>query len=222
MVRLTSSREQKLLRWNECSIRGASPKYSDNVDEEESDEFRPTALDISEEDNLFLVDSPISMRALPLYLNPSSRSPVNVAQDEFFRQRKATKMLKTTKMLSGYIFPQASHIRFSQRFALSRFVNPSFTNQSSIVDSDLLLDYLPFLRGMAVQERISDCIFQAQEILDPDAASSTNHRKRETRRSKKLGREQYFEKIIPSYVFADSERTAKEITNQLADLSLLY
>lgn len=218
MVKLTS-RERSLLHWHERSVRGLSPLYAEDLDNEESSDDPPFSSEMTEEDFLFPVDPPTFMIDLSQSLDTSSRPPLShCIRDEFFCRTKTTNLSETLTLTRECIFAQPKYIRLLSRLLSYPLCSQ---NRSMSSDYDLFLDYIPLLRCMAVQERVSEYMFKLQTSSN-DASSRANNGRRTTRRSLKRGREQYFDKIVPSHAFEGSMQTAQEIVELLANTSLLY
>ena len=218
MTRLTS-REQKLLLWQECSVRGLSPKYVDAPDNEETQESPLVSSEMTEEDYLFPVDPPVFLLELSHSLTLFSKSPLNDITEEFVYRTKVAKVMEAITSLRDFLFCHPKYTRLQSRL----LSDPLLLNHQAL-SLNLFLDYLPLLRSMAVQERISDYMFKIQEASNSDDASALmkNHGRRVTRRSKTRGREQYFDKLFPPYAFETSNKTANGIVELLANMSLLY
>lgn len=217
---LTGSRERNLLKLSESAIRGLSPPIADVTDDEETEEFNINS-DVPEEDMLLPANPPECVLSLPFYLSPSLYSPESVRKDHSLLRRKTSKTVEAINLFCDFIFTRDMQTRMVLR-AMSRDVDPLISGHYATVDSQLFLDYLPLMRCMAVHECSSEFIFNAAEAQDPDAAATMTNRLRSTRRSKKLGREHYLERVVPSFVWQQSDTTAKEVGERLADSSLLH
>lgn len=218
--RVIGSRERKLLKWSESNVRGLAPSSSNILEEVEPDAFKSSA-DVSEEDMLLPSPVPNCILSLPLFLNPECRSSKYVLQSDAFQRSRATKTEGAMKILRDLMFAREKHTGVSLR-ATKRHVDPLLLERFKTVDTMFFLDYLPLLRCMAVHERVAESVFCAAQAKDPDAVSSLTNRGRSTRRTKKLGREHYFEGVVPGFAWQKSSRTAKDVGSVLANSSLLY
>jgi hypothetical protein len=221
MVKVTS-RERNLLHWHEHSVRGLIPLYSETLDNEETADVPPVSSEVAEEDFLFPVNPPAFMLDLAQLLHASKGvSSWNCINDEFICRKKITKVMEAMSMAREYIFAQPKYTRLLSRLLSFPLLDPlCYQHQTFSTHINFFLDYLPLLRCMAVQERVAEYVYNVQESSN-DAYLMKNGR-RATRRSLKRGREQYFETIVPSYVFVGSNKTAKDIVEVLANTSLLY
>jgi hypothetical protein len=222
MVRMTS-RDRNLLHWHDRSVRGLSPLYAEILDNQETIEDPSMSSEMAEEDFLFPVDPPAFMLDMAHSLTLSPRSPLwNGINNEFLCRTKTKKLLEAMTVARDFIFAQPKYTRLLSRLSSHPLLDPCFKQHQPLsADFHLFLDYLPLLRCMAVQERIAEYLFKVQESSN-DGSSLMNKGRRTTRRSLKRGREQYFETIVPSYLFVDSNKTAKDIVELLANTSLLY
>ena len=222
MTRYLSHRERKLLRWNELSIRGCSLQYSGVVDDDDGDEeevkYRESTSVSSDEDNLFSSSIPTALFDLPLVLTASTVTIHCTLRHEFYQQQQKSNRAELLQLLRDYAFTNPKYTRYSRRLELPVTELDHGLSELCMLESDIFLDYLPLLRNMAVQERISEFIFKTSS--SSDCRSTTQRFK--TRRSKSLGRDQYFDKIIPSYTTKESNRTSKDIADRLANMSMLY
>jgi hypothetical protein len=217
MVSYSSHKERKLLQLNECSIRGRSPQYSGLEFDTEDETLEFPWSETSEEDWLHSIDVPTPLHSLPSLLNPLCASYETFLQAQWYKRAKESKRIEALDVLRDYIFTQPKYIQYSGRLESSLV-----ENQMNMLDINLFLDYLPILRSMAVHERISDSIYHIQDVSNPNAIHVLSKRKPNTRQSKRHGREHYFDKVIPSYVWEKSKLAVKEIGHQLAEMSLLY
>jgi hypothetical protein len=223
MVPCTSYRERELLQFNECSIRGQSPQYAVVVldTEDEPLEFSLLYTDMSEEDGLRTIDIPTSLHSLPSLLNPTRTSYNTAYQEEQHKRNKESNHMSILNVLREYIFTQPKHIQYLGRLESISVDRYQTLNQMNMMDCVIFLDYLPLLRCMAFHEQISDRIVHVQVDSNQAEISNATKRKPNTRQSKKVGREQYFDKIIPVCSLHDSTQTVKDVATQLANMSLL-
>lgn len=217
MTRYLSNKERKLLRWYEPSIRGCSLQYSGNLDENEGDQYREFASELSDEDYLLSNIVPIPLFDLPQFLSPQNKGLPQTLQYEFYKQQQKMIHAETWLLLRDSIFTNPKYIRYSRRLDLPFDDANDCATDVTMLDSDIILDYLPLLRNMAVQEQVSEFTYKALKASNNDPAT----RRRTTRQSIKLGREQYFDKIVPSYTWQESNRSSKDVVDRLADMSLL-
>jgi hypothetical protein len=220
MTRYLSNQERKLLRWNELSIRGCSLQYSGLFDEEEADKYRESVLESSDEDYLLTTAVPTSLFDLPQILTASSTTLPCTFRYEFHHQQQKSYRTEVLHLLRDSLFTNPKYTRYSQRLELPATKVDLGVTESCMLVSDIFLDYLPLLRCMAVQESISEFIYKTQDVSNQNGRSTT--RRRNTRLSIRLGREQYFDKIIPSYTLQASNMTTKEIVDSLASTSMLF
>ena len=218
-----TARERSLLKRNQCSARGLSFSTAQLTDEQrEEEECAGWTCAVSEEDMLLPNDAPESLQSLPVLLKSSCTlvSPANALDVAITEHTIAARVDEMKDLLCDYVFASKlqTHLFFR---SMAREVDPLLERFGN-VNSELFLDYLPILRCMSVQERVAEAVFLAAQEQDPDGVAGMTHRKRSTRRSKKLGREHYFEKLPPPYTWEASDWTPREVADRLADASLLY
>lgn len=95
------------------------------------------------------------------------------------------------------------------------------------LDHRINLDYLPFLKAMAVAEDNADRRYlAATEEINTGALGLQvgNIGRRSTRRTAKVGREHYFNRIISGQGlrFEEARICAKQISNRLSKAMLQY
>jgi hypothetical protein len=219
MTRYLSHRERKLLRWNELSVRGCSLQYSGMVDEEE-DQYREHATETSDEDYLLSKIFPTPLLDLPQILAISNTSSPCMLRYECYKQQQLSNCAESLRVLRESVFTNPKYTRYSRRLDLSTTEFDHDAIKLGGLDPDIFLDYLPLLRCMAVQERISEIIYKTQDTSSDDCRSTS--RRRNTRLSKRLGREQYFDKIIQLYTWQESNPSSKDVADHLANMSMLY
>ena len=219
MTRNLSHRDRKLLRWNELSIRGCTLQYSGVIDDDETDQYREIALDSSDEDYLLSNDIPTPLVDLPHILITLNATVPCAFRYECYKQQQKTNRLESLHLLRTSIFTNPKYTRYFRRLEMPITEAVSGATGTCMLHSDIFLDYLPMLRCMAVQERFSEFIYKTQDATSRDCLSTS--RRRNTRLSQRLGREQYFDKIIPLYTWQESDRSSKDVADHLANMSFL-
>ena len=222
MRRDLSRRERRLLRWNESSIRGCSLQYSGIADEDETDQYRENLSQSSEEDYLLSNSIPVPLVDLPQILSASTTLFPSSVRYELYKQQQKSVCTEALHILRDSIFTHPKYTRYSRRLEIPMpdTEHCLIDSRTCMLDSDVFLDYLPLLRCMAEQERIAEFISKAQDQLSHDIPSTS--RRRSTRQSTRRGREHYFDQIVPSYTWKGSDRTSKDIADQLATMSMLH
>jgi len=158
-----------------------------------------------------------AVNTLPVMLRDACTTAPVAALEHALKQRNKDDRLDEMKDWLGiYAFPKKFIPDMHWR-AMERTINPTL-GVAGKVDSRLFLDYLPLLRNMAVQERVSDAVFLAAQQQDPDGVANLTNRMRSTRNNKKLGRKHFFEKMLP----LKCNKKAKDVGEFIADASLLY
>jgi hypothetical protein len=219
------ARERSLLKWSECCVRGlqSAAPLEETKTEEEYDEFHPS-FERTDEEAFLPAFVPSSLSSLSFHFNRaagnlySPRLIENVAMN----RRKEDRFAMASKILRGYIFVRGKHTRLCLS-ATIRSVDPLLVGRLNRLDLGIVLDYLPMLRCMSALERQADLIFNAIQDADPNVAFDMAHRQRSTRRSRTRGREHYFEKVVPSFAWAESGAAimARELGSTLADVLLV-
>jgi hypothetical protein len=220
-----TARERNLVKRSVALCRGLScPRTDDSELLEENDDYAHMKFDRSEEDLLLPNGTPTCILALPFHLMNAHHSmgvlPIEPISHYIMNRKRVAKTEENMGMLRKYIFP----LEKSQSRMLASSTERGFDPLLDIAETtepQLFLDYLPLLRCMAVQEFIAELVYESVSSQDSEAADSLSNR-RNTRRSRKLGRQHYLEVIVPPFVWPDSDFTAKEIGAKLAKLSLVY
>jgi hypothetical protein len=219
----TTFRERQLLKRSEKAVRGFSFPSVDVFEvPEDDDDYNFMHFDRSEE-GLFLTNpSPACLLSLPSYLREvgSDRSVGSSPKLDLLESRKLNRLRETSDLLSNFIFVELPlQARMFCR-GLVREVDPLLPSVDAI-DRHLFLDYLPMLRCMSLHERSCEHVFALAHKEDPDAATSLSNRTRATRRSKALGRQHYLENVSPAFQWKETEQSAKEVGETLAESFLL-
>jgi hypothetical protein len=221
MTRLAGSRERKLLKWSEPIVRGLSSAIPivDGASEEESDEPRSSS-NVTDEAMFLPTQVPTCLWTLPLHFRTAYVSSAPTQHDNSIERQRATNASNAFDVLYACIFPICTQARM-RSCSMNRALDPLLLDRVNVLHDQIFLDYLPLLRCMAALERDAESAFRAIEEADPDAATDMSNRRRSTRCSRKLGREHYFEKVVPPFALRECGRTAKQVGELLASSLLV-
>lgn len=231
VTRTFTGREQNLLRRHANLFRGVSAQMTSQKEQvEETDETLEFVTECSEEDQFLPNESSACVASLPSFLmqhhKPNIVEPIEPLKNFMINRSREQRAIQDTALLRSYILPVDSSQRRSL-YSLDQSDYDPLLDSMETKDPGFFLDYLPLLRGMAVSESLAEYVYEtmvssSKATNDSDAADGFSNRRIHTRRSKKLGFQHYFEKIVPDCVWKDSEHTPKEVGDVLANCSLVY
>lgn len=215
-------RSERMLRGK--AFRSEESQQDPVVDEEGDVMF----LENSEEDMYLSNPMPYSLSLLPCQLKKVAADKAGaigatlISQDPLFDRKRLAKLDHGMDMLekcdSRLLFP------WLQLFAprISRHFDPML-DMREMLDKRVFLDYLPFLRCMAVLERAADVASLEDDPLSQELSQSSAYEgRRVTRRGRKRGRVHYFEQAFECFSSTDANnKQAKNVGDMFAAAALL-
>ena len=212
-----TARQRNALKQHERTGRGFAFSIASILEEEVENE--DSSMRASDEDMLLPHIAPDCIVRLPSYLWSlrTFASPATALEIVLSRRSREVKAEKHKAILRDFIFVYRDDIRMLFR-SIVRSCDPVLGGIEN-AEPQLFLDYLPILRTIAVQERISEAIHNA---APSDGATKTNRHRRSTRQTSKRGYVHYLESLAPPQTWRISDQSAKIVGDVLATNSLLY
>ena len=214
--------DRRLLKRTESDVRGLSLSSAEDFEPTDDDEdYKGLSFDKCEEDMFLPAPTPTCLLSLPTFLRQACKTIGTSSALNRVEHKMLAHWEKTIHLAADFVFPSSTNHMFSR--GLSRALDPSVKNRE-LIDSALFLDYLPLVRCMALHERAAEHVFAQAHAEDPELATTLSNRQRSTRRSRKLGREHYLEKVSPAFQRqqTNNHESAKQIGSILAESVLVY
>lgn len=232
----STGRERRLLKKEPSLFRGlsSSPNMSAAAEREKEDEdqvgFDQKTSNRFEEDVFLPGNVPACIGSLPRLLFDNCRTSriqfplIQPTQYHLMKRKREMQAMDNFNLLRSYFMLSDP----SQQRTLFHHNEPELDvllldEVTETKDATIFLDYLPMLRNMAVAECITEYLYKVSENSPHNSNDQPiTNRRRNTRRSKKLGRQHYFDQLGREFVWKDSEYTPSQVGAKLANASLIY
>jgi hypothetical protein len=206
----------------------AFPKIGERGQEEEIDELTDVISVRSDEDFFLRDESMLCMASLSHFLTQHQKSddipPIEPVRNYLINQNREQRAKQELDLLRRYIIPIDSSLRRTLYTACEPEHDILLANSIDTKDPVFFLDYLPLLRYLAVSESIQEYIYNVTKSSDNSDTTDRfrNNRRINTRRSTQRGRQHYLEKIVPAWVWKDTDSQPKDIGEMMTKSSLVY
>lgn len=193
---------------------------------EEDDDEDHINFDRSEEDLFISNEAPACLISLSVDLMQTNSSldlpPIDPIRNQLFDTKRDIYAFNRFDLFRNYVFPHDISLcrLFLNQYELDY---EPLLESTSIFSSMIFLDYLPILRGIAINECIGEFVHKTISLTEDSELFNNNDRRIGTRRSRKRGRIHHLEKIIPDYIFKKPyDKTPQDIATKLSESSLIY
>lgn len=215
--------ERRLLVRTELFERGlAIPEHSAKI--EDSEISVTSNMNVASENAFLPNPTPLSLLSLPNDLRNARSRKVNtyasVGDGGTVYEKSKSRREGVMQSLHATVFANMTwqpQLFFS---VLHRTLDPLIPEWLQI-DQRFYLDYLPFLRCLAVFDRAAERAFKK----GIDIEESSSKKRTSTRSATRKGFSHVWEKIVPRKLFRENDEndnrlTATDLTNMLADLTM--